>query len=149
MHACEILSIYFELFLCPGYPSDKPFLSVYAIWNKTECRGKMVRQICVFGVGDLPTLVSRPELFANKFYSDYEPLALDCLEAWLRYKETRDDRKRFINLDDYRRLLAPLSLTFPRNTIERPLPDYEMEDKGRSKGVGKRKRRDRTRKKRG
>jgi beta-1,3-galactosyl-O-glycosyl-glycoprotein beta-1,6-N-acetylglucosaminyltransferase len=36
--------------------------------------------VCIFSVGDLALLASRPELFANKFYLDYEPLALDCME---------------------------------------------------------------------
>jgi hypothetical protein len=41
----------------------------------------------VFGVGDLPALVRRRELFVNKFDVHFDPLALDCLEAWLRHKE--------------------------------------------------------------
>ena len=49
------------------------------------CHGKRVSGICIFGVGDLPLLSSRPELFANKFYIDYEPLALDCMEQ-LHYR---------------------------------------------------------------
>ena len=46
--------------------------------------------VCIFGVGDLPLLVSRPELYANKFYLDYEPLALDCMEQ-LFYSRLRKD----------------------------------------------------------
>ena len=41
-----------------------------------------MRGICIFGVGDLPLLTSRRELFANKFFADFEPLAYDCLEEW-------------------------------------------------------------------
>ena len=73
-----------------GYPSDKPWLAVYANWaggDKVVCRGRYVRGVCVFGVGDLPHLVQRREFFANKFYADSEPLALDCMAAWLRHKE--------------------------------------------------------------
>jgi hypothetical protein len=44
------------------------------------CAGKRVRMVCIFSVGDLPQLASRPELFANKFHIDYEPFALDCME---------------------------------------------------------------------
>lgn len=44
------------------------------------CAGKRVRMICIFGIRDLPLLARRPELFANKFHLEYEPLALDCLE---------------------------------------------------------------------
>jgi len=57
----------------------------------------------VFGVADLPLLVSRKELFANKLYADFQPLALDCLEAWIKHKEqcpqAEDD-----DLDYYRKL---------------------------------------------
>ena len=75
------------LMLYSGYPSDKQWLAVYANWGEIPCHGKIVRGVCVFGVGDLPALVRRRELFANKFYVTYEPLALDCLETWLRHKE--------------------------------------------------------------
>ena len=61
------------------------------------CHGKRVRTICIFGVGDLPSLTSRKELFANKFHLDFEPLTLDCLEEWL-WNMTMDEyseRARF------------------------------------------------------
>ena len=73
----------------------KPYLSRYKNWGHNwldgeyrtnfnwPCYGKRVRTICIFGVGDLPSLTSRRELFANKFHLDFEPLALDCLEEWL------------------------------------------------------------------
>jgi len=51
-----------------GFPFDWP------------CRGKRKGGVCIFSVGDLPLLSRRPELFANKFHIDYEPLALDCME---------------------------------------------------------------------
>ena len=50
------------------------------------CHGKFVRMICHFGVGDLPALTASPQLFANKFSYDYQPLAYDCLEQWLFHK---------------------------------------------------------------
>jgi len=75
-----------------GYPSDKPWLAVYAKWagdpsDHEPCHGQYVRGVCVFGVADLPQLVERREFFANKFYTNFQPLALDCLDAWLRHKE--------------------------------------------------------------
>ncbi|KAJ8318660.1 hypothetical protein KUTeg_003751 [Tegillarca granosa] len=67
-----------------GVPDKKPWLAVYAAWGgRDRCHGKFVRSVCIFGVGDLPELASKKELFANKFYLDYQPLALDCLEEWL------------------------------------------------------------------
>ena len=70
-----------------GYPSSKPWLAVYANWGEERCHGRSVRGVCVFGVADLPMLLRRRELFANKFYEDLQPVTLDCLEAWIRHKE--------------------------------------------------------------
>ena len=56
-------------------------------WEHWSCHGKWVREICIFGVGDLPWLYRRPELFVNKFYAEHEPLAYDCMEE-LIYNRT-------------------------------------------------------------
>lgn len=82
------------MFVSPGgtdlQPERKPWLAAYAAWKKTDdCRGKFVRNICVFGVGDLPSLVTRRELFANKFHANFHYLAVDCLEEWLVNKTQR------------------------------------------------------------
>ncbi|XP_067685318.1 beta-1,3-galactosyl-O-glycosyl-glycoprotein beta-1,6-N-acetylglucosaminyltransferase 3-like isoform X2 [Haliotis asinina] len=74
---------------------DKPFLARFKSWYGSKmgnwsCTGKLVRSVCVFGVGDLPILTTRPNLFANKFYWDFQPLTLDCLEEW-HYNRTRDE----------------------------------------------------------
>ncbi|XP_076436586.1 N-acetyllactosaminide beta-1,6-N-acetylglucosaminyl-transferase-like [Babylonia areolata] len=73
----------------------KPYLSRFKNWGDNwkdvedrlnfcwPCHGKRVRSICIFGVGDLPSLTSRKELFANKFHADFQPLTVDCLEQWL------------------------------------------------------------------
>ena len=58
-------------------------------WKHWECQGKWVRSICIFGVGDLPWLYQRPELFANKFHDSFEWLAYDCLEE-LIFNRTLD-----------------------------------------------------------
>ncbi|XP_013385195.1 beta-1,3-galactosyl-O-glycosyl-glycoprotein beta-1,6-N-acetylglucosaminyltransferase isoform X1 [Lingula anatina] len=71
-----------------GVPDSKPWLAVWAAWKGVDkCYGKWQRGICVFGVGDLQFMVERKELFVNKFLYDYEPLALECAEEWLRYKQ--------------------------------------------------------------
>ena len=62
------------------------------------CRGQFVRQVCVYGVGDLPTLAKRKELFANKLYQDYEPIALECMEE-LHYNRTREELKGHVEFD--------------------------------------------------
>ena len=62
-------------------------MAVYANWIASECKGTQSHSICVFGVQDLSYLVTRRELFANKFFATFEPLALDCMRAWIEHKE--------------------------------------------------------------
>ena len=62
------------------------WITTSVTWNPEPCRGKYVRDICVFGVGDLHSLVLKKELFANKFYYDYQPYALICMEEWIQHK---------------------------------------------------------------
>ena len=83
--------IFQEVILCwcceTGYPDSKPFLAVYVKWYPlAKCHGVLKRGVCVLGVGDLPDLLVRPEFFVNKFAIDYQPLALECLEAWLEHR---------------------------------------------------------------
>lgn len=52
----------------------------------TECQGRHVREVCVFGVGDLQWLVQQHHLFANKFDMDNDAIAIFCLEKYLRLK---------------------------------------------------------------
>lgn len=71
------------------------------------CKGMYLHDICIIGVGDLPALINSKQLFVNKFYFHYQPLAYDCLEQ-LHYNRTREDIlnpsiHRF-DLDFYRNL---------------------------------------------
>ncbi|ESO90431.1 hypothetical protein LOTGIDRAFT_64882, partial [Lottia gigantea] len=67
-------------------------LSRYKIWYNTKrCRsGHLYRSICIFGMADLPILTTKPQLFANKFHYEFEPLAYDCLELWYRRKINKE-----------------------------------------------------------
>ncbi|XP_062237747.1 beta-1,3-galactosyl-O-glycosyl-glycoprotein beta-1,6-N-acetylglucosaminyltransferase-like [Platichthys flesus] len=49
-----------------------------------ECQGSHVREICVYGAGDLKWMLKQHHLFANKFDIDKEPVAVYCLEKYLR-----------------------------------------------------------------
>jgi len=93
-----MLCTYVHVYMCTGDPETKPFtarasvwlpISHQAQWSWTEwtCHGQWVRGICIFGVGDLPWLYRRPELFINKFYVSQESLAYDCMEE-LIYNRT-------------------------------------------------------------
>ncbi|XP_041373846.1 beta-1,3-galactosyl-O-glycosyl-glycoprotein beta-1,6-N-acetylglucosaminyltransferase-like [Gigantopelta aegis] len=83
-------------------PKAKPFLTRFKNWGSPPynwpCAGQRVRLICIFGIGDLPLLEDRKELFANKFYWDYEPYALDCMEE-LNHNRTRDEYAGLTHFD--------------------------------------------------
>lgn len=48
------------------------------------CHGRYVRQVCVYGIGDLEWLFSSTSLFANKFELTSYPPTLECLDVRLR-----------------------------------------------------------------
>ncbi|XP_076586659.1 beta-1,3-galactosyl-O-glycosyl-glycoprotein beta-1,6-N-acetylglucosaminyltransferase-like [Chaetodon auriga] len=51
-----------------------------------ECQGNHVRSVCVYGAGDLQWMLEQHHLFANKFDIDTDPIAVQCLERYLREK---------------------------------------------------------------
>lgn len=51
-----------------------------------ECQGNHVRSICVYGAGDLQWLLENHHLFANKFDANSDPVAIYCLEKYLRQR---------------------------------------------------------------
>ncbi|XP_053309416.1 beta-1,3-galactosyl-O-glycosyl-glycoprotein beta-1,6-N-acetylglucosaminyltransferase 7-like [Spea bombifrons] len=55
----------------------------------TGCHGHYVRDICVYGLGDLQWITESPHLFANKFDPRAYPLVTDCLERHFRLKVLR------------------------------------------------------------
>ncbi|XP_005990639.1 beta-1,3-galactosyl-O-glycosyl-glycoprotein beta-1,6-N-acetylglucosaminyltransferase 7 [Latimeria chalumnae] len=44
------------------------------------CKGQYVRDICVYGLGDMKWLAQSQHLFANKFEASMYPLAIQCFE---------------------------------------------------------------------
>ncbi|XP_026104030.1 beta-1,3-galactosyl-O-glycosyl-glycoprotein beta-1,6-N-acetylglucosaminyltransferase 7-like [Carassius auratus] len=50
------------------------------------CKGRYIRDICVYGIGDLQWLIESENMFANKFETASFPEALHCLELWHRHK---------------------------------------------------------------
>nr|XP_040052013.1 beta-1,3-galactosyl-O-glycosyl-glycoprotein beta-1,6-N-acetylglucosaminyltransferase-like [Gasterosteus aculeatus aculeatus] len=51
-----------------------------------ECHGHHVRSVCVYGFGDVQWLLQQHHLFANKFDTEIDPIAVYCLEKYLRKK---------------------------------------------------------------
>ncbi|XP_052791269.1 beta-1,3-galactosyl-O-glycosyl-glycoprotein beta-1,6-N-acetylglucosaminyltransferase-like [Mya arenaria] len=87
-----------------GKPDNKPWLAVHAAWGGVDqCKGKYVRGVCVFGLGDLAALAQKRHLFVNKFYLEYQPRALECLEEWL-HNRTAEPAHQPLNLTYYRQL---------------------------------------------
>ena len=43
-----------------------------------------VHTVCILGVHYMVDLANAPEMFANKFYSNYQPVARMCLQELLR-----------------------------------------------------------------
>ncbi|KAJ8034543.1 Beta-1,3-galactosyl-O-glycosyl-glycoprotein beta-1,6-N-acetylglucosaminyltransferase [Holothuria leucospilota] len=80
----------------PGVPGGYPYGTVDSnvrlvkwkdLIKHPPCIGKYVRSVCVFGVGYLAYLLSQPHLFANKFHYSFDPVALQCLEEMLDYRQ--------------------------------------------------------------
>ncbi|KAG8571747.1 hypothetical protein GDO81_011767 [Engystomops pustulosus] len=56
-------------------------------WDKAILTaGRYVRQVCVYGEGDLPWLYNSTSVFANKFELSRYPPTLECLELRIRNK---------------------------------------------------------------
>ncbi|XP_028313921.1 beta-1,3-galactosyl-O-glycosyl-glycoprotein beta-1,6-N-acetylglucosaminyltransferase-like [Gouania willdenowi] len=55
-----------------------------------KCEGTHNREICVYGAGDLPWLLEHHHFFANKFDTDFDAIAVYCLEKYLRQKALSD-----------------------------------------------------------
>ncbi|GCB81336.1 beta-1,3-galactosyl-O-glycosyl-glycoprotein beta-1,6-N-acetylglucosaminyltransferase 3-like [Scyliorhinus torazame] len=51
-----------------------------------KCTGVHRRSVCIYGSGDLHWILQQHHLFANKFDSQVDNTALQCLEGHLRYK---------------------------------------------------------------
>nr|DBA24567.1 TPA: hypothetical protein GDO54_012200 [Pyxicephalus adspersus] len=52
--------------------------------SQDGCHGRYVRQVCIYGTGDLEWLFNSSSLFANKFELTSYPPTLECLDLRLR-----------------------------------------------------------------
>ncbi|NXN93900.1 GCNT3 acetylglucosaminyltransferase, partial [Rhinopomastus cyanomelas] len=50
------------------------------------CTGQHQRAVCIYGVGDLPWMLTQHHLLANKFDPEVDEAAIQCLEEHLRHK---------------------------------------------------------------
>lgn len=84
--------------LSPKYDlSDMQAIARFVKWQYFEgdvskgapyppCHGVHVRSVCVFGAGDLNWMLRKHHLFANKFDTDVDLFAIQCLDEHLRHK---------------------------------------------------------------
>uniref|UniRef100_A0A3P9J8A6 Glucosaminyl (N-acetyl) transferase family member 7 n=1 Tax=Oryzias latipes TaxID=8090 RepID=A0A3P9J8A6_ORYLA len=95
------LCVHYELFTCPKMCTVFILIRVDGSWEGNVrakkwsdqegtahqgCKGHYVRDICVYGMGDIEWIINNNNMFANKFESNAYPEALDCLEQWHRSK---------------------------------------------------------------
>ncbi|GFS27062.1 beta-1,3-galactosyl-O-glycosyl-glycoprotein beta-1,6-N-acetylglucosaminyltransferase-like [Elysia marginata] len=84
----------FLVFPSAGVPDNKSWLTVYASWGGVDpCSTIRRRSVCIFAPEDLPVLLARREIFANKFYITHFPVTLHCLDQML-YNLTVSGRTR-------------------------------------------------------
>ncbi|KAI1699716.1 core-2/I-Branching enzyme domain-containing protein [Ditylenchus destructor] len=89
------------------FPLREYYISRYQVWPPSKnCAGKYVRGSCVFGIGDIDTLLSRPEMVAHKFYLDIEPAAYFCV-----YKSVR---QRAVDYENQERFQGTLYSKLPQ-----------------------------------
>ncbi|XP_029641998.1 N-acetyllactosaminide beta-1,6-N-acetylglucosaminyl-transferase-like [Octopus sinensis] len=89
----------------------KRLISRFKLWQfeTSNCHGKWLRTVCVFGHGDLKQLTNSSKLFANKFEQRFMPMTLRCLSEW-HYNRTRDEynRKYVFSAKAYEQMLEVL-----------------------------------------
>lgn len=97
---CHIMKFFFLYWTGTLLFQQKPYMARFIKWRywyqqgypgkMYKCYGKWVRNVCVFGIGDLHDLTHAPQLFVNKFHLDFHPLALDCMEE-LHFRKMRQE----------------------------------------------------------
>ncbi|EFO97516.1 CRE-GLY-18 protein [Caenorhabditis remanei] len=75
------------------WPTDgwRYYISRDQVWTKSACRNYMTSGSCVFGIGDVPRLLTSKALVAHKFYLKSEPEAYFCLKV--RRRSSNPDPK--------------------------------------------------------
>lgn len=67
--------------------SNKSTKIQFQNYGQEFCQGYRLRNVCVFGLWDLYFMLNENKfLFANKFDTNHDPRALECLDSYLRNK---------------------------------------------------------------
>ncbi|VDK47237.1 unnamed protein product [Cylicostephanus goldi] len=63
------------------------YIARYQVWEfQKECYGMFKTWSCIFGVMDIPDIITRPELVVHKFSLDLQPAGYMCLLKEIRYR---------------------------------------------------------------
>uniref|UniRef100_A0A915K9D1 Uncharacterized protein n=1 Tax=Romanomermis culicivorax TaxID=13658 RepID=A0A915K9D1_ROMCU len=109
------------------WKKKKPWISRHQMWSYLgdPCEGFWTHKSCVYGLGDLWSLKSRPELMAHKFYLTYQPATLYCLSKWMFEKTYTINNKESLDLDYYRKLPSVVYQNMPDKSKFNCLGDNE------------------------
>lgn len=79
------------------------FLAKYVIWGdySIKCETMTVRLVCILGNPQVDQLQRSPHLFANKFYSNYQPEAYDRMEQWYFSKLAKELKTGVYSKSDF------------------------------------------------
>ncbi|XP_070195197.1 beta-1,3-galactosyl-O-glycosyl-glycoprotein beta-1,6-N-acetylglucosaminyltransferase 3-like [Littorina saxatilis] len=83
-------------------------------WDQYKCK-TYVRAVCIYTASDLPWLISRHELIANKFDETTDPIVLDCLEDALERRTFSAYRDLVSSPFKATQTVASLNWTFYKN----------------------------------
>ncbi|KAE9547459.1 hypothetical protein FO519_009329 [Halicephalobus sp. NKZ332] len=94
-----------------GFELKSYYISRYQVWDSNDelsagliCKGSFVKKSCVYGIEDLPNLITRPELVAHKFYLDLHPAVFFCLYEKVRLRSLDVGSQSIFSADNYRNL---------------------------------------------
>lgn len=63
-----------------------------------KCKSFYQRGVCIFSMHDLPLLITRYELFANKLNLQKDPIAYQCIDKWLNDKSKNQNSLIPVNM---------------------------------------------------
>ena len=97
---------YATIFMLPEVPGGhnekiRYFNTESVIWirDNETCRGKVIHQICIVGVGDLPRIMQKAgrHFFHNKYFIEYDHIVMSCMEEMIVQKNKLEYQQERVN----------------------------------------------------
>ncbi|CAI5439266.1 unnamed protein product [Caenorhabditis angaria] len=99
------------------------YIGRYQLWQyHRNCHGILTSESCVYGVGDIEEIVTRPELVAHKFYLSVQPAAYLCLLKEIR-KRTTDPQNQLFDAKSYAEM-PTVEMKNGKGVLELTHPDW-------------------------